>query len=640
LGLKGYILRRAIDSLITLFLIFLVNFFVFFTRMEQYSGMTQTEQFVAYLKFVFIDQFGRVDIAGSPRTIDYVLSVMPPTLNLLVSSILLVILFSLIFGAVASYKFGKSYDLLITMILIFICMVPAWWLGLSMNRVVPNLLGVDARNPQYFFIKQSILPPLTLLLCLCGIFFLIVRNSMVNIFPQKFVMLAKAKGVNARSLIFKHVMRNALLAITAMLALAPFLIINQLPPIERVFQINGVGKLLFDSLISPLGVERIPLTTVQVIFLTLATLTIVSHFILDIVQHWLDPRLKYPTMATDGGFPKRFRRKVFVRKKKFGLFWRKFTKTKSGLIGLAMLALFLIVAILAPVLPITDPEKAFSPHRPQPPEPFISTILSDYFISGGTKVCLLKRIPPLPKHWLGTDEIGRDVLSRNVWGARVSLFEGIATTLLAILVGCFVGLIAGYFEGQWFSYLLDRISEVFLSMPILVFIIFFPLEIGEVYYDIRAVFRWVLAVGFSTWAITAKLVRSQVILAKERANVEAARAMGANDRHIIWHYILPEAIPVMVSSIVYVATIVLAMQSTLDLFGFRRYFWSKNLETLPPLKNAPYISWGTLLSYSTFNASLSMNWWMLIPPATCIALLGLAMVLVSNKVADTLNPEL
>jgi ABC-type dipeptide/oligopeptide/nickel transport system permease subunit len=130
-----------------------------------------------------------------------------------------------------------------------------------------------------------------------------------------------------------------------------------------------------------------------------------------------------------------------------------------------------------------------------------------------------------------------------------------------------------------------------------------------------------------------------VILAKEKPSIEAAKAIGANDRHILWHYVLPEAIPVMVSSVVYIATIVLAMQSTLDYFGFRRNWWSHSLDA-PALKSAPYVSWGTILSYGTINASLVMPWWTLLPAAFCIALLGLSMVLISNKVADALNPEL
>jgi len=425
-----------------------------------------------------------------------------------------------------------------------------------------------------------------------------------------------------------------------MFALAPFLIVNQLMPIERVFNVPGIGNMLFDSLISRTGYERIPLESIQLIFLTLAVLIIGAHFILDVSQHVLDPRLKYPTAVTDGGIPKRLRRKLVSRKRRLGLFWRNFKKGKSGLIGLAILSFFIIAALLSPILPIADPEKVFPPtYAPQPPSPYFNTLLTNYFFSGDIKICFLSRVPQLPSHWLGTDEYGRDVLSRIVWGTRVSLFEGIAATSLAMLIGCFIGLIAGYYQGRWFAYLLDRITEVFLSMPILIFIIFFPLQIGDIYYDIRAVFRWVLAVGVSTWAITAKLVRSQVILAKEKPSIEAAKAIGANDRHILWHYVLPEAIPVMVSSVVYIATIVLAMQSTLDYFGFRRNWWSHSLDA-PALKSAPYVSWGTILSYGTINASLVMPWWTLLPAAFCIALLGLSMVLISNKVADALNPEL
>lgn len=643
MGLKAYVLRRAIDSAITFFFIFLLNFFLFYTRMDEVQGLTQTEQFAAYLKFVFIDHFGTLPPPDSLPTVGFVFSYISPTITLLVSSVLLIILFSLLFGALASYKYGKLPDLLITAILVFVCMIPAWWLGLIIRKAGPDLLELNALNPLYNPIMYSILPTLTIVLCMCGIFFLVIRNSMVHIYVEKYVTLAKAKGVSLKSLLFKHVMRNALLAITAMMAIAPFLVVNQMVPIERVFQTHGIGFLLLDSLISVTGYEIIPMATVQVIFLTLATIIVVGHFILDIAQHILDPRLKYPTTATDGGFTKKLRRKTMSRKKRLAFFFKNFKKTKTGIIGLAILSAFIIIALLAPVLPLADPDpqkQAPASDYFKPPDPFLGNLFSYFLNSGGIKINLLSSPPALPPHLLGTDEFGRDVLSRLIWGARISLFEGITATLIAIFIGCLVGLIAGYYQGRWFAYLLDRITEVFLSMPILVFIVFFPLEIGELYYDVRAVFRWVLAIGFSTWAITAKLVKSQVILAKERPYVEAAKAMGANDRHILWHYVLPEAIPVMVSSVVYIATIVLSMQSTLDFFGFRRRTWAPHSPSAPTLTRAPFVSWGTLLSYSTVGQSLNLYWWTIVPAAFCIAFLGLAMVLISNKIADALNPEL
>jgi peptide/nickel transport system permease protein len=635
------VLRRAVDSAVTLFFIFLLNFFLFFTKMEEYSGMTQTDQFVAYLKFVFIDHFGKTPAPDSLPTMDFVLSRLSPTLSILVYSVLLVFLFSLLFGAVASYKHGKFPDLLITSVLVFICMIPAWWLGLVTGKTVINTFKLNAYNPYYELVKYSILPTLTIFLCLCGIFFLIVRNSMVNIFPEKYITLAKAKGVSVKSLLFKHAMRNALLAITAMIALAPFLVVNQIVPIERVFQVRGVGDLLYTSIVSIRGIERIPTPTVQVIFLTLATVMVAGHFILDIVQHILDPRLKYPTKVADGGLVRKLRRKTMSRKKRLAFFFRNFKKGKIGLIGLAILSFFVAIALLAPFLPIADPDKQFVPvNNPKPPDVSLEKILSYYFFTGNIRIRLVQSAPLLPSHWLGIDDKGRDVFSRVIWGAWASLFEGITTTLIAMSFGCLVGLLAGYYQGRWFAYILDRITEVFLSMPILVFIIFFPLEIGETYYDIRAVLRWILAIGLATWAITAKLVKSQVILSKEKPYIEAARAMGANDRHIIWHYILPDAIPVMASSVLYIATIVLAMQSTLDFFGYRRFVYMGHDPGLPALTDAPYVSWGTLLSYGTLYQSLTLNWWMIVPPAFCIALLGLSMVLICNKVADALNPEL
>jgi len=108
--------------------------------MEAYSGRTQTQQFVEYLKFVFIDHFGTVGPPISLRTVDYVFSGLSSTISLLIFSFSLIFLFSLVFGAVAAYKFGKFPDLIITSVLIFVCMIPAWWLGLMIMKMGPSFL--------------------------------------------------------------------------------------------------------------------------------------------------------------------------------------------------------------------------------------------------------------------------------------------------------------------------------------------------------------------------------------------------------------------------------------------------------------------------------------------------------------------
>ena len=169
------------------------------------------------------------------------------------------------------------------------------------------------------------------------------------------------------------------------------------------------------------------------------------------------------------------------------------------------------------------------------------------------------------------------------------------------------------------------------------FVVFFPFEIGDPYSNV-AYLKWILAVGLSTWGISSKLVRSQVLLIKEKPYIETARASGAGDGRVLLHYILPEAFSIIASSVIYTVAIVLSVQSSLDVFGFRRFIWSRSPD-LPPVTTAPFVSWGTMLSYGTMYARLEA-WWTVLPPAFCIVLLGLSLTLIGNKVADALNPKL
>lgn len=224
--------------------------------------------------------------------------------------------------------------------------------------------------------------------------------------------------------------------------------------------------------------------------------------------------------------------------------------------------------------------------------------------------------------------MGRDVLSRLVWGSRLSLLEFFGSLVISLSIGCFVGLLSGYYDGKWFSYVLDRITDVFISIPLLIFVIFFPIELGFP--------KWIITVGIATWGITAKIAKSQAITIKERAYIEAARAAGAGNRYIIRNYILPEAFHVIASSIIYTAALIISLQSALDYFGFRRSLWSLT----DPAKTPNVITWGSTMGYSTTAFFAGGSWWIVMPAAICMVLLDLSIVFVADAMAYALNPQL
>jgi peptide/nickel transport system permease protein len=292
------------------------------------------------------------------------------------------------------------------------------------------------------------------------------------------------------------------------------------------------------------------------------------------------------------------------RKAKTKFFLKSFIRGWSGKVGVALLCFLILLVLSAPVLPIEDPE-------------FIKEIS-------------LRNNPPSFEHLFGTDEWGRDMLSRTIWGAQASLLECLGALLIAMFVGAIIGFVSGYYRDQPIGYLLDRITDVFLSTPIILVALFFPIETGSL--------KWILAVGLSTWAIVAKIVRSQVLVTMEKPYIESARAVGASDMRIFLTCILPDIANIIAANIVYVVSIVMAIQTSLDFFGFKRFLWSRGPE-LPPVLIAPVISWGSLLSYNITSFLALETWWTVIPPLVCLMLLGLSLILIGNKLHEVLNPE-
>ncbi|NWG10466.1 ABC transporter permease [Candidatus Bathyarchaeota archaeon] len=243
---------------------------------------------------------------------------------------------------------------------------------------------------------------------------------------------------------------------------------------------------------------------------------------------------------------------------------------------------------------------------------------------------VLRNQPPSLEHLFGTDEYGRDVLSRTIWASRVSLLESLGALFVAILAGTAIGMISGYYRDQPVGYMLDRVTDVFLSVPVIFVIVFFPIETGSL--------KWILAVGLSTWAIMAKIVRSQVLVTREKTYIESAKALGASDSRIFLSYILPDVMGVIAANMVYIAGLVILIQTTLDFFGFKRFLWSKD-PGLPPVTVAPTLSWGSILAYNMPTFLSLDTWWVVLPPLSCIVLLGLSLILVGNKVTELLNPH-
>ena len=225
--------------------------------------------------------------------------------------------------------------------------------------------------------------------------------------------------------------------------------------------------------------------------------------------------------------------------------------------------------------------------------------------------------PPSIHHIFGTDELGRDVLSRMMYGARISLAVGFVAVGIATLIGIILGAVSGYY-GRWIDSCLMRLVDIMLCIPSFFLILAVIAFIGQSIWNIMAI------IGFTSWMGVSRLVRAEFLSLKEREFVLAARASGAGDLRIIFSQILPNAMaPVFVSAILGIAAAVL-IESSLSFLG---------LGVQPPLP-----SWGNILTSGKDN--METAWWLSVFPGCAILLTVLGYNLLGEGLQDMLNPRL
>ncbi len=269
--------------------------------------------------------------------------------------------------------------------------------------------------------------------------------------------------------------------------------------------------------------------------------------------------------------------------------WKKLKRNRSALVGLVLVSFFVLIALAAPLLPVPDPAA-----------------------TSWTAV----RKAPSAAHWLGTDEIGRDILSRMIWGARASLMAGVVSVIIAVLIGVPLGLLSGYF-GKWIDQIISRIADALLATPFLILAIALAAFLGP------SLTNAMIAIGLSAMPVFIRLTRGQVLSVKTEDFVEGARAVGLGNGAIIFRYILPNVFaPILVQATLTIATAIIA-EASLSFLG---------LGQQPP---AP--SWGSMLNVAKnfLTQAPWMAWW----PGAAIFLVVLGFNLLGDGLRDALDPR-
>jgi ABC-type dipeptide/oligopeptide/nickel transport system permease subunit len=271
--------------------------------------------------------------------------------------------------------------------------------------------------------------------------------------------------------------------------------------------------------------------------------------------------------------------------------WRRFRQNKLAVAGLAFIVLLIVVAILAPLIAPYDP---------------ISDRATGHYREG-----------PSMDHWFGTDRIGRDVFSRVIYGARISLRIGIIATLLSLIIGVLLGAIGGFFGG-WSDTVIMRLTDVFLAIPYIVLAVAIATILG------RGENTIILVLGLTGWLGITRIVRASFLSIRELEYVEAARALGLSRTRIIFRHILPNALqPIIVYGTIAVGTVILAEAA---------------LSFLQVGPQDPTPAWGLMVFEGKGDLANSPH--LLFFPGMAIFLTVLAFVFVGDGARDALDPKL
>lgn len=283
---------------------------------------------------------------------------------------------------------------------------------------------------------------------------------------------------------------------------------------------------------------------------------------------------------------------LLVKKKSgFKDFFRKLSRSWTGMLGFSLIILLLLLSVFGGLIAPFDPMDA--PLRE-------------------------RLLPPLTDgHILGTDQLGRDILSRIIAGTKVSVIIGLATALLAGLIGTVVGVIAGYFRG-WIDVVLMRIVDVQLSFPFILLVLVISAVLGAGLTNI------VISLALAGWVVFARVIRSEVLAIREKEFITAAIATGVSKFEILFRHILPNIFtPIIILVSLQMGTYIIA-EASVSFLGFG---------VQPPTP-----AWGNMLNEG--KDYIFGSWWLITFPGIAIIITTLGVNLFGDWLRDTLDPEL
>ncbi|MDT9717432.1 ABC transporter permease [Paenibacillus sp. ClWae2A] len=279
----------------------------------------------------------------------------------------------------------------------------------------------------------------------------------------------------------------------------------------------------------------------------------------------------------------------------FRYIWQQLIISKTGMFGAVLVLLVVLIAIGAPLLTSHDPAAVNPLGRLKPPA----------WLEGGTA-----------EYWLGTDNLGRDMWSRIVYGARVSLIVGMGAVIVSGIIGAILGLVSGFY-GKWLDAVIMRVGDAFMAIPTILFMLVVMAIVGP------GITTLIFVIGITNWVPFTRVVRSEVLSIKERDFVHAARSIGAKNGRLILKHILPNILSsfIVICGMNVGTTII--MEASLSFLG---------LGIKPP-----DVSWGGMLSDG--RQYVATSWWVATFPGLAITFTVLGVIFLGDWLRDVLDPR-
>ena len=278
--------------------------------------------------------------------------------------------------------------------------------------------------------------------------------------------------------------------------------------------------------------------------------------------------------------------------------WSIFKENLLGKIGLTLLIIFAFMAVASFFTPLIDP--MYNPMTGVDPNISYST-------------------GPSFRHWLGTDFIGRDILSQLLAGARIAFMVGISAAFMSIVLGTFIGMVAGY-AGKSTDVILMRLADMIMVMPTLLVVLILSSLFGQL-----NIWIIVLLIALFRWPGVSRVIRAQTLSLKQRPFIEAAKVAGASPLRIIFRHILPNVLPLSLLYMTFRVTSAIIIEAALSFLGFG---------------DPGTVSWGMMLQWVWKTGNMFQAPYWLIPPGICISLLTLAFYMLGRAMEEVIDPRL